>query len=112
MKENKERESLFRVIARFIKYNKIFGLFLFILLVLIYMTIFGNKGIIYRVRLESDKKQLEEQLQTEINKGEELQKEINELNNSENKIEKVAREKYGLTKEGEQIYRIRIDSTK
>ena len=76
------------------------------------MTIFGNKGIIYRIRLESEKKQLEEQFQTEINKSEELQKEINELNNSENKIEKVAREKYGLTKEGEQIYRIKVDSTK
>jgi len=76
------------------------------------MTVFGNKGIISRVRLESEKKQLEEQFQTEINKSEELQKEINELNNSENKIEKVAREKYGLTKEGEQIYRIKVDSTK
>ena len=76
------------------------------------MTVFGNKGIIYRIRLESEKKQLEEQFQTEINKGEELKKEINELNNSENKIEKVAREKYGLTKEGEQIYRIKVDSTK
>ena len=103
---------MFRTIVRFIKYNKIFGLFLLILLILIYMTVFGNKGIIYRIRLESEKKQLEEQFQTEINKGGELQKEINELNNSENKIEKVAREKYGLTKEGEQIYRIKVDSTK
>ena len=76
------------------------------------MTVFGNKGIISRIKLESEKKQLEEQFQTEINKSEELQKEINELNNSENKIEKVAREKYGLTKEGEQIYRIKVDSTK
>ena len=112
MRDNKEKESLFRVIVRFIKYNKIFGLFLLILLILIYMTIFGNKGIIYRIRLESEKKHLEEQFQAEINKGGELQKEINELNNSENKIEKVAREKYGLTKEGEQIYRIKVDSTK
>lgn len=76
------------------------------------MTVFGNKGIIYRIKLESEKKQLEEQFQSEIKKGEELQKEIDELNNSEHKIEKVAREKYGLTKEGEQIYRIKVDSTK
>ncbi len=110
MKE--EKESLIKIVARFLKYNKIFALFLIILLLLIYMTIFGNKGLIYRIDLESEKKQLEEQLQTEINKGEELQKEINELNNSESKIEKVAREKYGLTKEGEQIYRIKVDSTK
>ena len=110
MKEDKE--SSFKIVLRFLKYNKIFALFLFIVLLLIYMTIFGNKGLISRIDLESQKKQLEEELQTEINKGEELQKEINELNNSESKIEKVAREKYGLTKEGEQIYRIKVDSTK
>lgn len=112
MKDNIEKENLIRIVVRFIKYNKIFGLFLLILLVLIYMTVFGNKGIISRIKLESEKKQLEEQFQTEINKGEELQKEINELNNSESKVEKVAREKYGLTKDGEQIYRIKVDSTK
>ena len=110
MKEDKE--SSFKTVLRFLKHNKIFGLFLIIVLLLIYMTIFGNKGLIYRIDLESEKKQLEEQLQTEINKGEELQEEINELNNSESKIEKVAREKYGLTKEGEQIYRIKVDTTK
>lgn len=112
MKEDKEKESVFKTVLRFLKYNKIFALFLVIVLLLVYMTIFGNKGLIYRIDLESEKKQLEEELQTEINKGEELQKEINELNNSESKIEKVAREKYGLTKEGEQIYRIKVDSTK
>jgi cell division protein FtsB len=112
LKEAKEKESLFKVIVRFIKYNKIFGLFLLILLILVYMIIFGNKGVVYRIKLESEKKELEEQLQTEINKGEYLQKEINELKSSEDKIEKVAREKYGLTKEGEQIYRFKVDSTK
>ena len=110
MKEDKE--SSFKNVLGFLKHNKIFGLFLFIVLLLLYMTIFGNKGLIYRIDLESEKKQLEEELQTEINKGEEFQKEIHELNNSESKIEKVAREKYGLTKEGEQIYRIKVDSTK
>lgn len=110
MKEDKE--SVFKTVIRFLKYNKIFALFLIIVLLLIYMTIFGNKGIMYRIDLESEKNQLEDDLQTEIKKGEEFQKEIYELNTSESKIEKVAREKYGLTKEGEQIYRIKVDSTK
>lgn len=103
---------MFKTVLRFLKYNKIFALFLIIVLLLIYMTIFGNKGLIYRIDLEAEKNQLEDDLQTEIKKGEDLQEEINELNNSESKIEKVAREKYGLTKEGEQIYRIKVDSTK
>jgi cell division protein FtsB len=42
----------------------------------------------------------------------ELQKEVEELKSSDKKIEKIAREKYGMTKEGEKIQRIVVDSTK
>jgi cell division protein FtsB len=68
--------------------------------------------LLTRLRLNNEKKQLEQQLQTEIKNGEELQKEINELNTSDKKIEKVAREKFGMVKDGEKIYRIKIDSSK
>jgi cell division protein FtsB len=41
-----------------------------------------------------------------------LQREIDELKTSDKKVEKVAREKYGMVKEGEEIYKIQVDSTK
>lgn len=76
------------------------------------MTVFGDKGLLSRMSLENEKKTFEEQLKAETNKTGELQKEILDLNNSNEKIEKVAREKYGLTRDGEKIYKIKIDTSK
>lgn len=110
-KTRDKKESAFTRIARFIKYNKIFILFIIILSVLLFSSLFGSKGLIYRLKLESEKKELEKQMQGEMKKGEELQKEIEELKNSDKKIEEVAREKYKMTKEGEKIYKVIVDST-
>lgn len=76
------------------------------------MAVFGNKGLIQRIRIESEKKDLENMLEAEIKKTKELQNEIELLKSSEFRQEQVAREKYGMTKEGEKIYKIITDSTK
>lgn len=110
--EPRKKEGLLTVIARFIKYNKYFALFVLILVMLIYMTVFGSKGLIHRVDLENEKQDLEQQLKAETEKTKQLQQEVEDLNKSDEKIEKVAREKYGLTKEGEKIYKVTVDSTK
>ncbi len=110
--EEEIKDSILKKIARFFKYNKLALIFFLIIIAHIGLAIFGNKGLITRMRLENDRKQLEKQLQEEVNKSEELKKEINEINTSDKKIEKIAREKYGMTKEGEKIIKIIVDSTK
>lgn len=75
-------------------------------------AVFGKKGILQRVELEMENKQLQQQLKEEQEKTVELQKEVEDLKSSDKKIDKVAREKYGMTKEGEEIYKIQIDSSK
>ena len=110
--ETEKKESILRIAARYFKYNKISFLLIILILIQITISIFGSKGLLTRLRLNNEKKQLEQQLQTEIKNGEELQKEINELNTSDKKIEKVAREKFGMVKDGEKIFRIKIDSSK
>ena len=55
---------------------------------------------------------LKEKLKTEQEKTLMLQKEVEDLKTSDKKIEKVAREKYGMVKEGEEIYKVVTDSTK
>jgi cell division protein FtsB len=105
-------DSLVKKIARFFKYNKLALIFLLIILAHIGLAIFSSKGLLTRVKLDTDRKQLEKQLQEEVKKGEDLKKEINEINTSDKKIEKIAREKYGMTKDGEKIIKIKIDSTK
>jgi cell division protein FtsB len=108
----KQKNNLLKIIAKFIKYNRKLIVILSLFVVLIYLAVFGNKGIIQRVKLEKEKKQLEHQLIEEVKRTDELQKEIENLHNSDETIEKVAREKYGMTKDGEKIYKIIIDTVK
>lgn len=111
MKNSEEKDSLIKIIFRYIKYNlRTVSVIVFFIL-LISLAVFGNKGLIQRISLETEKSELEKTLEAEIKKTKDLQNEIEELKTSEYKQEKVAREKYGMTKEGEKIYKIKIDST-
>ena len=87
-------------------------LLLLVLLVIISYAVFGKKGILQRVELEMENKELRTKLKEEQEKTIMLQKQIDELKSSDKEIEKVAREKYGMMKEGEEIYKVHIDSTK
>jgi cell division protein FtsB len=83
-----------------------------VMLLLLSYAVFGKKGLMQRYELEMENRDLKEKLKNEQDKTIMLQKEIEDLKNSESKIEKVAREKYGMTKDGEEIYKIAIDSSK
>ena len=87
-------------------------IYLIVLLAITAYAVFGKKGILQRVELEMENKELQQRLKAEQEKIIMLQKEIEELKSSDKKIEKVAREKYGMTKEGEEIYKVQVDSTK
>jgi cell division protein FtsB len=106
-----ESEGIFKKTARFIKYNSRFVLVILFFTGLISLAVFGNKGIIQRYKLESEKKDLELQLEAEYKKSEDLKKEIEALNVSDEKLEEVAREKFGMTKEGEIIQKVITDTT-
>lgn len=112
MDSKQDKESILRIIARFIKYNLKFVFALLFFIGLILFAVFGNKGLLQRMQMESEKKDLEKMLEAEVKKTEYLKKEIEELKSSDKKIEEVAREKYGMTKEGEKIYKVIIDSAK
>lgn len=107
-----ERDGLIKNLARFMKYNSRLVLVVIFFAGLLSLAVFGNKGILQRYRLESERKELEKQLDDEYKKAEALRKEIEELRTSDEKMEKVAREKYGMTKDGETVQKIIIDSTK
>ncbi len=112
LKNTNENEPFINKFFRFFKYNfKIVFTVLFILGLLTFASV-GSKGLISRFRMEGEKKKLEEQIKAENQKTKELQKEIEDLKTSDKKTEQVAREKYGMTKENEKIYKIKVDSTK
>ena len=86
-------------------------LYLLVLLVIVIYAVFGKKGILQRVELEMENEELRTKLKEEQEKTIMLQKQIDELKSSDKEIEKVAREKYGMLKEGEEIYKVHVDST-
>lgn len=106
------RESLLKKIIRFFKYNKLALIFIVVILFQSGIALFSSKGLVTRLKLETEKKQFEKQLIDEMKRTDSLKQEIKELNTSDKKIEKVAREKYGMTKDGEKIIKIKVDSTK
>lgn len=108
---NNEKDGIFTSIVRFIKYNVNLVLVIVFFIGLISMTIFGNKGVLQKMKLEEETRELENLIKIELDKTENLQKEIDALSSSNTRLEEVAREKFGMTKDGEKIYKVIIDST-
>jgi cell division protein FtsB len=92
------------------KFKKLSYVIVFVVIILILLVLtFSDRGFydnyVYRKKLN--------ELQTTIDSlkrvNDSLAVEIELLKTSNDKIEKVAREKYGMIKPGEKVYRIRIE---
>lgn len=112
MKTEGQKEKILKKIFRFIKYHKIFISILIFISLFILFIIFSEKGLISRAKLEIENKQLMQEIQKDSLEGVMLDKEINDLKTSDKKIEQVAREKYKMSKKGEKIFQIKVDSGK
>ncbi len=80
------------------------GIMAIVLLVAFTVT-FTEKGFYAYYQLKAEKERLENQIDSLKKTNDSLRKEIKLLQNSDEKIEKVAREKYGMVKPGEKIYK-------
>jgi cell division protein FtsB len=69
--------------------------------------LFGGHGIVQRIRLQNQKTELEAKLQQAELETKQLQAESKALDGDKRAIEKVAREKYSMTREGETVYKVR-----
>ncbi len=69
-----------------------------------YIFLFGNHGLIRYYQLQQRKKELVRQIAELKEEQVRLQNEIDMLQNNFRYIEKVAREKYQMGKDGEKIY--------
>ena len=67
---------------------------------------FNTKGIVTRIRLESQRKEMAEKVRLAEEETKRLQAYIQALEGDKKTIEKVAREKYGMAKPGETIYKV------
>ncbi len=82
------------------------------IVILITFFVFNDKGLLSRAKLEKENKELIEKIKQDSLEGVKLDNEINELKTSDKKLEQVAREKYKMSKKGEKIFQIKVDSIK
>lgn len=68
-------------------------------------AVFGNRGVVQRFRLERQKTDLEQKIREAEAEQQRLAQESKALDADKKTIEKVAREKYGMVREGETAYR-------
>ena len=69
--------------------------------------LFSNRGVIQRIKLESQMREVEEKIAEAQGEQAQLQQESKALDKDPKAIEKVAREKYGMIRGGETIYKVR-----
>jgi len=76
------------------------------LIVALYI-LFGSHGIIQRVKLAQQIEELETRIKLAEEENIRLQAEVKALDSDLKTIERVAREKYFMAREGETVYRVR-----
>lgn len=74
-------------------------------------VLFGSRGVLQRVKLQQQKAELELKIREAEAETERLQAESKALDGDERAIEKVAREKYGMLRKGEKVYKVTPDGT-
>jgi cell division protein FtsB len=73
--------------------------------VLIYV-VFGQRGILQRLSLEREKTELQGRIKSASVEEKKLEKESKQLDNDPQAIEKVAREKHNMVREGDRVYKM------
>jgi len=100
-------ERFLKKIARSASKNKKRTALIVALFLLLLYFLFDNKGIVPRLRLESEQREWEEKLKADSAETKRLQEQIKALETDKKTIEKTAREKYGMKREGETIYQVK-----
>jgi cell division protein FtsB len=82
-----------------------------LVIVALYLLV-DNKGIIKRIRLEGRRKELIEQVHADSAETKRLQSQIKALEGDRQTAEKIAREKYGMARPGETVYKLKKEEDK
>lgn len=93
-----------------LKKNKKIRIYVFLILftIALLFLFFNEFGIVKYLELKSETKSLDEQISTINKEGKKLELEIDSLKRKvPAKIEKVARENYGMKREGEKVIKVK-----
>jgi cell division protein FtsB len=106
---NIKPERLLKKIVKKAANNKKRTILIIFLFALFLYLLFDNKGILRRLSLETQHREWIEKLQADSAETKRLQEQIKALENDNKAIEKTAREKYGMKREGETVYQVKKD---
>ncbi len=103
---SKAARKRLRTFARRASKNKRRTGLLLLAFILFFYLLFDNKGVIARIRLETERTELQEKIAAAQQETEELKKQVKALEGDRKTIETIARERYGMTRKGEKLYRV------
>jgi cell division protein FtsB len=79
-------------------------LILAFILILGFFVLFGERGILHRLRLQKELERIKETNTHMAEENQKLKEEVRRLQNEKEYIEAIARKELGMVKEGEIIY--------
>jgi cell division protein FtsB len=100
-------DRFLKKIAKSASKNKKRTIILIAAFLLLLYLLFDNKGIITRLRLEAQRREWIEKVKADSLETKRLQEQIKALEGDKRTIEKAAREKYGMAREGETVYQVK-----
>jgi cell division protein FtsB len=89
--------------------NKRLVLIVLVALPVLSYAVFGSRGVLQRIRLQQQKTELQVKIKEAEEETKRLQEQSNALDNDKKAIEKVAREQYGMARDGETVYKVNRD---
>ncbi len=104
-RKEKRRSRLRNRIVKLLKNRRFMVLFSIGAALVLYL-LFGSHGILTRVRLLQQRAELEDKIHRAEMEQKRLQAEVKALEGDPRAIERVAREKYGMIREGETVYKV------
>lgn len=93
-------------LAETVKENKRATAIVFAAFLLFLYVLFNSNGIIARVRLEMQKSDAIEKIRNAEEEQKKLKDQSKALDGDPKAVEKVAREKYGMVRENEKVYKV------
>ncbi|HVN48900.1 MAG TPA: septum formation initiator family protein [Bacteroidota bacterium] len=106
---NLQPEKLLKKMAKKASKNKKHTIILVLLIFVALYIVFDNKGVLKRIRLEHEKSEWIQKVKADSVETKRLQDSINALGNDKKTLEKVARERYGMVRQGETVYQVKKD---
>ena len=86
--------------------NKKLSFFIMLGFALFLYAFLNSNGILHRIQLEKQKKVMLEKIRIAEEEQQKLHEQSKALDGDSKAIEKVAREKYGMVRDGEKVYKV------